>query len=106
MDFACGDIASIANAIRLRSAADGERHFTIEDDVGRDAVVGVVRVICVCGILPDERMRETFSMQLRFEFADVHAADYTGAVMQRLMAAVSGDNVLGLRDFRSGEGHL
>ena len=60
MNFAGSNVASIANAIRLRFAADGERHFAIEDDVSRYPVVRVVGVMRVWSILPDERVREAF----------------------------------------------
>ena len=83
MDFACGNVATIADAIGLRFAADGERHFAVEDDVSCYAIVGVVGIMRVWSILPDERVRETLRMELRFQFADIHAADYTGGYMSR-----------------------
>lgn len=105
MNFACGNVASIASAICLRFATDGERHFAIEDDVSCYAVVRVVGIIRVWSILPDERVRETFRVQVRFQFADVHAADYTG--VGRRDGSATTEMVYTAREyFGRGEGHF
>lgn len=83
MDFAGRDITSIPDTICLRFAIHGERHLTIENYVSRNSVVGVVGIVRVWTVLPNERVREAFRVELRFQFADVHAANYTAACAPR-----------------------
>ena len=72
MDGSGGNVAAVANAIRLRSAAHGEHHFAIENYVRGKPGMRVVGVEGVRAVLPHVGVRKTFGMKLRFQFALIH----------------------------------
>jgi len=84
MHSAAWDVAAVAHTKRFRRPAAGQRHFAVENNVRRQAGMGVIRVERPRTILPDIGVRESLGQQPFSQFAFVQRGhdlgdDYTAA---------------------------
>lgn len=63
MDRALWHVTTFAHAIGLRSTARRQSHLAGKDDVGGQALVGVVGIVRVRPVLPDIHVRKTFRLE-------------------------------------------
>jgi hypothetical protein len=80
VDCAGGNIATLANSVRARFAARGERHLAFQNYVRSFCTMRVIGVIGLRAILPNESVDETFVVQLAFDRVKVrHGPAYSAA---------------------------
>lgn len=58
-----GNVAAVAYRVGMGFAIHGQGHFSIEDDVGGETGVYVIRIEGVRAVLPHERVRESLGFE-------------------------------------------
>lgn len=72
MDFACGNVHAIADAVGGALTVYGQRHFPAENHMSGFGGMGVIGIVGVRAILPNVGVAKTLTMELVFNCTDIH----------------------------------